>query len=106
MFSYIFMKILEARPRSYDQRMEKVSHGRVRAMKQAAADEVPPGTHVLEIGCGTGELAAMLCARGATVEGFDRSPSMVAVVRERIEEEELDGRLAARKTVAQIIRYQ
>ena len=93
MFSYVFMKILEGRPRSYDQRMDKVSRGRVRAMKQAVASEIAPRTHVLEMGCGTGELAALINARGSTVEGFDRSPSMLAVARERIEEGNLEGRL-------------
>jgi len=93
MFSYVFMKILEGRPRSYDRRMDELSRGRVRAMKQAVAGEIPSGTHVLEVGCGTGELAALICARGATVEAVDRNPSMLAVAARRIEEEELDGRL-------------
>jgi demethylmenaquinone methyltransferase/2-methoxy-6-polyprenyl-1,4-benzoquinol methylase len=97
MFSYVFMKILEGRPRSYDRRMDELSRGRVRAMKQAVADEIPPGTHVLEVGCGTGELAALICARGATAEALDRSPSMLDVAARRIEEEELDGRLTLRE---------
>lgn len=97
MFSYVFMKILESRPRSYDRRMNELSHGRVRAMKQAVASEIPRGTHVLEVGCGTAELAALICARGATVEAFDRSSSMLDVAARRIEEEELDGRLTLRE---------
>jgi ubiquinone/menaquinone biosynthesis C-methylase UbiE len=97
MFSYVFMKILEGRPRSYDRRMNELSRGRVRAMKQAVASEIPRGTHVLEVGCGTAELAALICARGATVEAFDRSPSMLDVAARRIEEEELDGRLTLRE---------
>ena len=94
MFSYVFMKILERSPRSYDRKMEKASRGRVVEMKRGAAAEVPAGAHVLEIGCGTGELAAMLIGRGATVEGFDLSPSMIAAARERIEEENLQPRLS------------
>jgi demethylmenaquinone methyltransferase/2-methoxy-6-polyprenyl-1,4-benzoquinol methylase len=97
MFSYVFMKILEGRPRSYDRRMDELSRGRVRAMKQAVAGEIPPGTHVLEVGCGTGELAALICARGATAEAFDRSPSMLDMATRRIEEEGLDGRLTLRE---------
>jgi ubiquinone/menaquinone biosynthesis C-methylase UbiE len=97
MFSYVFMKILEGRPRSYDRRMDELSRGRVRAMKQAVAGEIPRGTHVLEVGCGTGELASLMCARGATVEGLDRSPSMLEVAARRIEEEQLDGRLTLRE---------
>ena len=97
MLSYVFMKILEGRPPSYDRRMDAVSGGRVSAIKRALAAEIPPGIRVLEIGCGTGELGALLCARGAHVEGFDRSPSMLAVAGERIEAEGLTGRLECRE---------
>jgi len=95
--SYVFMKILEGRPRSYDRRIDAVSRGRVRAMKEAVAGEVCEGASVLEIGCGTGELAELLCARGATVDGFDPSPSMVAAARERIGRAGLEGRLSVRQ---------
>ncbi len=97
MFSYLFMKILEGRPRSYDRRMDKVSRGRVRAIKEDVAAEVPEGARVLEIGCGTGELAALLVGRGAVVDAFDASPAMVDVARERIAEECLDERLSVRQ---------
>jgi ubiquinone/menaquinone biosynthesis C-methylase UbiE len=97
MLSYVFMRILEGRPPSYDRRMNAVSGGRVLALKQAVAAEVPPGTRVLEIGCGTGELGALLCARGARVEGFDRSPSMLETARRRIETEGLTGQLECRE---------
>ena len=89
MFSYVFMKILEMRPRSYDRQMDKVSKGRVRAVKEAVTREIREGSHVLEIGCGTGELAGMLIERGCTVEGFDLSPSMVETAKEKIKNEHL-----------------
>jgi len=97
MLSYVFMKLLEGRPRSYDRRMDAVSGGRVRAAKEAVAAEVPEKARVLEIGCGTAELGAMLVARGARVEGFDLSPSMLSVARERIEAEGLADRLSVRE---------
>ncbi len=97
LFSYVFMKILEGRPRSYDRRMSQVSGGRILAIKRGVAAEIAAGTHALEIGAGTGELAAMLCARGVTVEGFDRSPSMVEAARARIEADGLEGRLSVRE---------
>jgi len=92
MFSYVFMKILELRPRSYDRRMDKVSKGRVLAVKESVAREIPEGSLVLEIGCGTGELASMLIERDCIVEGFDLSPSMVEAAKERIEAENLGYR--------------
>jgi cyclopropane fatty-acyl-phospholipid synthase-like methyltransferase len=93
MFSYVFMKILEGRPRSYDRRMDRVSRGRVRALKEAVSTEVGAGDEVLEIGCGTGELGAMLITRGARVDGFDLSPTMIETARERIAAEGLEVRL-------------
>ena len=92
MLSYIFMKILETRPRSYDRRMDRFSRGKVTKMKKAVVAAVPERAKVLEIGCGTGELAAMLIARGATITGFDLNPKMIEVVRERIREEDLGNR--------------
>ena len=107
MFSYVFMKILEMRPRSYDRKMDQISKGRVRAAKEAVAGEVPVGSHVLEIGCGTGELAGLMIRRGATVEGFDLSPSMVQVAKKRIETENLSGRFSlAQMGVESMDRFQ
>lgn len=97
MFSYVFMKILELRPRSYDRWMDRSGRGRVLAAKRAVAAEIEPGAHVLEIGCGTGELAAMLVAGGASVNGFDLNPGMVAATRERIEAGNLGDRLTVRR---------
>jgi cyclopropane fatty-acyl-phospholipid synthase-like methyltransferase len=95
-FSYLFMKILEGRPRSYDRRMDKGSRGRVRAIKEDVAAHVDRGARVLEIGCGTGELASLLIGRGAVVEAFDASPAMVEAAQERIEAEGLGEALTVR----------
>ncbi len=89
MFSYVFMKILETRPRSYDRNINRASLGKIRAIKRQIANQATPGSKVLEIGCGTGELAGMLVAAGCNVEGFDLSPSMVGAARERIKSEGL-----------------
>lgn len=37
-----------------------------------------PGERILDLGCGTGDLAAEISARGAEVTGADASPEMVA----------------------------
>ncbi|MBW1812830.1 MAG: hypothetical protein JRJ39_03890, partial [Deltaproteobacteria bacterium] len=65
------MKVLESRPRSYDKAMDKASKGHVTAVKKAVACELADADHVLEIGCGTGELAQMLVSQGSVVHGFD-----------------------------------
>ncbi len=87
------MKILEGRPRSYDRRMDKISRGQVKRVKEMVIPEVPEGAQVLEIGCGTGELAEMLIARGATVTGFDSSREMLDVARNRIAAKGLEDKL-------------
>jgi demethylmenaquinone methyltransferase/2-methoxy-6-polyprenyl-1,4-benzoquinol methylase len=90
------MKILEGRPRSYDRRMDRASRGRVREIKESVVREVPEGARVLEIGCGTGELAAMMIDAGAVVDAFDASPAMVEVVRERVAAASLEASLTVR----------
>ena len=40
-----------------------------------------PGERILDLGCGTGQLAAMIAARRADVLGIDRSPEMVEQAR-------------------------
>lgn len=45
---------------------------------------VPPGGHVLDLGCGMGEpIAAYLLAQGRPVTGIDGSPTLIALCRER-----------------------
>jgi trans-aconitate methyltransferase len=43
-----------------------------------------PGETVLDLGCGTGELAAELQRRGARVLALDSDPAMVATARQRL----------------------
>ena len=42
------------------------------------------GRRVLDAGCGSGPLAAALIDRGAVVTGFDASPAMVELARQRL----------------------
>ncbi len=42
-----------------------------------------PGETILDLGCGTGDLAHRIAARGATVIGIDRSPTMLGRAREK-----------------------
>ncbi len=88
MFSYVYMKLLERRPATYDARMSRASRGRIHAVKAAVVDRAVAalgglGT-LLEIGCGTGELAAALVQAGFRVHGVDANPAMIAVAQDRI----------------------
>lgn len=42
-----------------------------------------PGQKVLDLGCGPGEVAAALVARGTSVTGIDRQPELIAAARQR-----------------------
>src|SRR5271165_214837 len=42
-----------------------------------------PGEHILDLGCGDGQLTRRIAASGASVLGVDRSPQMVAAARSR-----------------------
>jgi len=79
------MKILERRPHSYDKHMDTVSRGRIRRVKETVAHEAGGAKRILEIGCGTGELAEMLVSQGSVVDGFDISPSMIEAANGRIQ---------------------
>ncbi len=94
MFSYLFMKLLERRPSSYDRLITKASLGRIHSAKKAIAAELGSSRHILEIGCGTGELACMLAGQGAKVHGFDLNPKMIAFARQRSEAQNLENKIS------------
>ncbi|WP_254666712.1 class I SAM-dependent methyltransferase [Streptomyces sp. WMMB 714] len=51
------------------------------------AEQLPPGSHVLDLGCGTGlPTARQLVEAGHRVTGIDLSPEMVKLARENVPE--------------------
>jgi ubiquinone/menaquinone biosynthesis C-methylase UbiE len=82
---YVLMKVFEEAPRRFDAWMRLLTLGRLQRLReQIAFSMVGAGTRVLEIGCGPGTLAALLCARGARVVGIDSSPEMLEVARDKL----------------------
>jgi demethylmenaquinone methyltransferase/2-methoxy-6-polyprenyl-1,4-benzoquinol methylase/phosphoethanolamine N-methyltransferase len=72
-----------------------VTLGRASAMREQTADlaELRPGERVLEVGCGTGEVAQRARARvGPTgqVSGIDPSAEMIAVAQKKAARDGLD----------------
>lgn len=51
------------------------------------------GERILELGCGTGVDTAFLARSGVRVHAIDVSPRMVGAARQRVEQEELSGRV-------------
>src|SRR5579863_1826995 len=49
-----------------------------------------PGERILDLGCGTGQLASEIASVGATVVGVDRSPEMIAEARMKFPELRFD----------------
>lgn len=81
----IFMKWLETRPESYDRGIQLLTLGRLRPLKERIAREhVHAGMKVLEIGCGTGTLTALMAERGGTVTAIDASAAMLAEARQKV----------------------
>jgi SAM-dependent methyltransferase len=58
-------------------------HGRVLpVLQRLLLEQLPARAHVLDLCCGTGQLAAALTQRGYRVTGIDRSPEMLRFARE------------------------
>ncbi|MFQ5460968.1 MAG: corrinoid protein-associated methyltransferase CpaM, partial [Anaerolineae bacterium] len=81
----VFMKWLEANAADYDRGIRLLTLGRLTALQRTLVREfVAPGITVLEIGCGTGALAASMAEAGAEVTGIDSSEAMLAEARGRL----------------------
>lgn len=68
---------------SYDRVNRVISLGLDRGWRRRAVDAlgVPPGSRVLDVACGTGDLCEELAARGHRAVGVDFSPGMLAAAR-------------------------
>ena len=72
----------------YDLLVQALTLGRARQFRGRMADvlRVKPGDAVLDVGCGTGDLALVLAQRvssGGTVAGIDASPEMIERARQK-----------------------
>ena len=94
MSSYVYMKILESQPKRYDLGIALLSLGQSQKVKKRiVADNINPGSKVLDIGCGTGTAAILAARAGAQVTGFDISMPMLAVAKEKIAATSLADRI-------------
>ena len=91
--SYVYMKVLESAPRRYERGMRLLTLGRIDHVRQDIAARVDAGDRALDVGCGTGALAAVLAHKGAHVTGIDIAPAMLSQAAWRIREEGLADRV-------------
>jgi ubiquinone/menaquinone biosynthesis C-methylase UbiE len=90
----VFMKWLETNPKKYDRGIRILTLGRLQLIKEQILQKyVQVGTRVLEIGCGTGDLAVMMAEQGAIVTGIDASPAMLSEAHKRVEDNDLSGQV-------------
>ena len=86
MSSLVLMRWLESAPGRYDAGMRLLTLGRVTPLRAVLAQTAAPmpGAEVLEIGCGTGAVTALLVERGARVTALDQNPEMLEQARRRL----------------------
>jgi ubiquinone/menaquinone biosynthesis C-methylase UbiE len=77
------MRVLESAPERYDFGIRLLSLGHIDRIYNRAA-ELARGPDVLDLGCGTGNMALRLTQLGLRVSGLDASPEMLAVARGKI----------------------
>ncbi|MFN2188787.1 MAG: corrinoid protein-associated methyltransferase CpaM, partial [Candidatus Promineifilaceae bacterium] len=91
----VVMRWLEQSPADYDRGIEMLTLGRLQALKEKIAKDYIWSTgqdevRVLELGCGTGVLAALMAREGATVSAVDASQSMLDYAEARASEQGLE----------------
>lgn len=73
---------------------------------EAILDRVPSSSSVLEVGCGPGQLAHMLCDRGVqSYVGFDFSASAIELARRRLRNVRFEVDDARTSALFQVVNY-
>lgn len=67
----------------YDREWGEISLSFIPALDRLVLDALPVGSRILDLACGTGQLADRLAERGFRVTGLDSSPAMLALARAR-----------------------
>lgn len=95
MSSYVYMKVLESTPDRYDRGIRILSRGTIDNVYRRLAELVAsPGMRVLDVGCGTGNVAIACAERGADVVGIDIDHGMLEVARAKSVRNDVDtGRI-------------
>lgn len=76
------MRLLESAPHRYDLGIRLLSLGQIERVYDRVA-QLAHGPEVLDLGCGTGNVALRLARRGVHVIGVDLSPEMLDIARQK-----------------------
>jgi len=78
---------------SYDDQLERgfISSVIRSTFQEKLVDNFHSGTHLLDIGCGTGTDAVFLAGIGINVTAFDISPKMLEIARNKVKNAGLNG---------------
>lgn len=82
MSTYVWMRVLESASRRYDLGIQLLSFGHIEKVYNRVA-QLARGPEVLDLGCGTGNVALGLARRGLRVTGVDLSPEMLDLARRK-----------------------
>lgn len=66
----------------YDKHWGSFATQVVPVLEELVLNDLPPGARILDLCCGTGQLAHALSAQGFRMTGIDGSESMIAIARE------------------------
>jgi len=73
----VYMKKLEEEPDTYDEKFTTLTKGINREIQEWILRKIKSGNSILEIGCGTGSLAAKMAILGNNVVAIDKNPQMI-----------------------------
>lgn len=73
---------------TWDAELYEARHGFVWELGAGVVDllDPKPGEHILDLGCGPGQLTNAIATRGANVVGLDSSPAMIGQARQNFPE--------------------
>ena len=84
MLIYGLMKLVEEAPSRYDWLMRLLTFNRIEKAHRLIALEAQPGSRVLDVGCGTGNVSILCAQFGAHVTSIDPSKQMLSIFRRKL----------------------